>query len=115
MSEPANLDPARLSFEEFVRFFFDHPESEQFWYADASYALNDFTSGPQLLDHMSRLFSNFAAAVSPYSPAQISHGIWAMFSPAFSLSDVLWDSSLPSQKRIECIRDMGTMFTSYVV
>jgi len=116
MSEPANLDPARLSFGEFVRFFFDHPESEQFWYADARYALGDFTfSGPQLLDHLIRLFSDFGAAVGPYSPVQISHAIWAMFSPSFSLSDLLWDSSLPLEKRLECIRAMGAMFTGYVL
>jgi len=116
MSQPANLDPATLSFEDFVRLFFDHPESEQFWYADARYALSEVSSsGPQLLDHMIRLFSYFGAAVAPYSPAQISHGIWAMFSPSFSLSDALWDTSFSLQKRIECIGAMGSMFTSYVV
>jgi hypothetical protein len=116
MNQPANLDPARLSFDELVRFFFDHPEREQFWYADARYALSDFTSSaPQLLDHMIELFSDFGSAVAPYSAAQISHGIWAMFSPAFSLIDALWDSRLPLQRRIECIRAMCPLFTSYVV
>lgn len=116
MAEPANLDPASLTFEEFVRFFFDHPESEQFWYADARYALNDVAfSGPQLLDYLTRLFSDFGAAVELYTAAQIAHGIWAMFSPSFSLSDALWDSSLPLQKRTECIRAMGTVFTNYVM
>lgn len=116
MHQPANPDPARLSFDDFVRFFFDHPESEQFWYADARYALSELNfSGPQLLDYMIRLFSDFGAAVAPYSVPQISHGIWAMFSPSFSLSDALWNSSLPLPQRIECIRTMGSMFTSYVV
>jgi len=115
MNRPANFDPARLSFDDFVRFFFDHPESEQFWYADARYALSERSlSGPQLLDHMVRLFSDFGAAASPYSPEQISHGVWAMFSPSFSLSDALWDTSLLLPQRIECIRAMGAMFTSYV-
>jgi hypothetical protein len=116
MSQPANLDPARLTFDEFVRFFFDHPKGEQFWYADARYALSDFaSSAPQLLNHMIELLSDFGTAVRPYSPEQISHGIWAMFSPSFSLSDALWDANLPLEKRLQSIGAMGTMFTSYVV
>jgi hypothetical protein len=67
------------------------------------------------MGHLIRLFSDFGAAVGPYSPVQISHALWAMLSPSFSLSDVLWDASLPLEKRLECIRAMGTMFTGYVV
>ena len=116
MSTPAARDPGSLSFDQWVAFFFDHPESEQFWYADARYALAEVSfSGPQLLDHLVRLFSDFGAAVDPYSIPQISHAIWAIFSPSFSLSDALWDTSFSLPKRIECIRAMGTMFTGYVV
>src|SRR6185437_2505847 len=99
MSNPANLDLARLSFDEFVQFFFDHAESEQFWYADSRYALADISiSSSLLVEHLTTLFLNFAGATSKYSPAQISHGIWAMFSPSFSLLDILWDSAIPLEK-----------------
>lgn len=115
MNQPANVDLARLSFDEFVRFFFDHPENEQFWYADPRYALADVSiSSPLLLDHLTSLFQNFAAVTSKYSPAQVSHGIWAMFSPSFSLMDVLWDSTGAIEKRSECIRSMATLFADYV-
>jgi len=115
MSNPATLDPGSLSFDQFVAFFFEHPESEQFWYADARYALADvIISGPTVADHLTRLFSEFGAATAGYSPAQISHGIWAIFSPSFALMEVLWDSNIPLENRTACIRSMLALFRDYV-
>jgi hypothetical protein len=116
MNQPANLDLTQLSFQQFVEFFFQHPEDEQFWYADPQYALKDVTiPGTLLVDHMTRLFSEFSAVTAGYSTVQISHGIWAMFSPSFSLFDVLWDSSVGLEKRVACIRSMRGLFTDFVV
>ena len=79
------------------------------------YALADISiTSPLLPEHLTRLFLNFAAVTSNYSPAQISHGIWAMFSPSFSLMDILWDSAVPLEKRLECIRSMATLFADFV-
>jgi hypothetical protein len=115
MDQTANLDLSQLSFSQFVQFFFDHPEDEQFWYADPQYALKDLSFPGQLLvDHLTKLFFDFGAVVGKYSAVQISHGIWAMFSPSFSLFEVLWDPSVPVQRRAECIRSMGRLFTDYV-
>ena len=115
MSNPAPLDPGSLSFGQSVAFFFDHPESEQFWYADARYALADVAMSSQaLVDHLTRLFSDFGAATGRYSPAQISHGIWAIFSPSFSLTDALWDTNIPLDGRTACIRSMLALFRDYV-
>ena len=115
MNNPAALDPGSLNFDQFVAFFFDHPESEQFWYADARYALADVvSSGQAVVDHLTRLFSDFSAATARYSPAQISHGIWAIFSPSFSLTDALWDNNIPIERRAACIRAMLKLFTDYV-
>lgn len=115
MSNPAPLDPGSLSFGQFVAFFFDHPESEQFWYADARYALADVViTGPGVIDHLTRLFSDFGAATDHYSPAQISHGLWAMFSPSFALTETLWDSNIPLENRAACIRSMLALFRDFV-
>ncbi|MGE5322451.1 MAG: hypothetical protein ACM3SW_06295 [Actinomycetota bacterium] len=115
MSTPETLDPGSLSFDEFVTFFFDHPESEQFWYADARYALADVViSGPAVVDHLTRLFSDFGAATSGYSAAQVSHGIWAISSPSFALAEALWDGNIPLENRATCIRSMLALFRDYV-
>jgi hypothetical protein len=115
MNQPDNVDFSKLSFDQFLQFFFDHPESDQFWYADPKYALAEIAiPSPVLVEHLTRLFSRFGAAVAKYSPGQISHGIWAMLSPAFSLTEVLWDSSIPLEKRAECIRAIGQLFTNFV-
>jgi hypothetical protein len=115
VNQPVNLDLSRLSFDQFVELFFDHPEGEQFWYSDARYALSDIAVlNPAVVAHLTQLFSGFSAAVSRYSPLQISHGIWAMFSPSFSVMEALWDSSVPLEKRSGCIRAMGKLFTDFV-
>jgi hypothetical protein len=115
MNQTANLDLSRQSFEEFLKFFFAHPENEQFWYADQKYALSEAViSGPALVDHLTMLFSGFGVSTSGYSAAQISHGLWAMLSPTFSLQDALWDTAVPLEKRQECIRGMGTLFRDFV-
>lgn len=115
MDAPATLDPGSLSFDQFVAFFFDHPENEQFWYADARYALAEaVNSVPLIVDQLTRLFSDFGAATGRYSRAQISHGIWAIFSPSFALIEALWDSNIPLEKRTACIRAMLKLFTDYV-
>lgn len=115
MSNPATLNPGSLSFDQFLAFFFDHAESEQFWYADARYALADVViSGPAVVDHLSRLFSDFGPATARYTPAQISHGIWAIFSPSFALTEALWDNSVPLENRAACIRSMLALFRDYV-
>ncbi len=115
MNQPAHVDLSKLPFQEFVRFFFDQPEGEQFWYVDPKYALSDvFISVPELLVHLTRLFSGFAAAVSEYSAVQIGHGLWAMFSPTFSLQEALWDAAAPVEKRQHSIRAMGKLFQDFV-
>jgi len=115
MNQPPTLDLSKFSFDQFVEFFFEHPENDQFWYGDPKYALREIMiSSPVLVDHLTRLFSDFGAAVKNYSPTQISHGIWAIFSPAFCLAEVLWDSSVPIEKSIECIRAMGKLFADFV-
>jgi hypothetical protein len=115
MNQAGNCDLSGMAFAEFVEFFFDRPEGEPFWYADPEYALKDVSiAGSVLVDRLISLFSGFDAAVARYSPAQISHGIWAMFSPSFSLLDVLWDDSVALEKRAELIAAMAGLFKGFV-
>lgn len=115
MSNPATLDPGSLSFDEFVVFFFDHPENEQFWYAESRFALSDVVvSSATVVENLTRLFSHFGAGTARYSPAQISHGVWAIFSPSFALTEALWDNSIPLEYRTACIRSMLALFRDYV-
>ena len=65
------FDLSQLSFDEFVSFFFNHDiDAEEFWYQDpALIAWNSSddsgTSSPSaLVEHMTRLFTNFGEVAS---------------------------------------------------
>src|SRR6185437_14230271 len=106
MTKPADIDFSALPFDKFVAFFFDHPENAPFWYAEYAQATTTVSDPVVLVDHLTKLFAGFASSVRQYSPAQISHGIWALLGAEFSLIESLWDSSVPLAKRLACIHAM---------
>ena len=114
MTKPADVDFSALSFDQFVLFFFDHPENAPFWYAEYAQATTTVSDPVVLVDHLTTLFSGFASAVQRYSPAQISHGVWALLGAEFSLMESLWDSSVPMEKRVTCIGGMRNVFADFV-
>jgi hypothetical protein len=117
MGEGSNLDLSALTFDEFAEFFFQRPENEEYWYHDPAYRDgSSTTSAPQILiDHLTRLFSEFAVVAARYSLTQINHGLWALSSVAgFSLTVHLWDASIPLENRLRCVRSMRHMYSDFV-
>ena len=73
------FDLSLLSFDEFVSLFFDHDlVVEEFWYQDPAFINSSsmfdddrgMSSPAVVIEHMSRLFTNFAASVSAFSLPQ---------------------------------------------
>lgn len=117
MNESKNLDLSTLSFDEFVEFFFQRPENEEFWYFEPMYQRADSrASRPEILiSHLTRLFTEFAVIAKRYSIAQIDHGIWALFpSSSVSVTEYLWDRSITLEKRLQCIRAMLHIYSDFV-
>lgn len=114
MTKPADIDFSSLSFDQFVAFFFDHPENAPFWYAEYAQATTTVSKPVLLVDQLTQLFSEFAPAVQRHSPAQISHGVWALLGAEFSLIESVWDSSVPLAKRLACMHAMNAVFTEFV-
>ena len=116
------FDLSQLSFEEFVSFFFDHDmATEEFWYRNPSFdSLSDLdddgVAAPLVIvEHMTRLFTNFAETVSEFSLAQVNAGIWAMFTyGSFRLQKHLWLPSVPLANRLRCIQSMYFVYSEYV-
>jgi hypothetical protein len=116
------FDLSRLSFEEFVNFFFDHDvETEDRWYNDSAFTnFNDFddkgvASPNVIVEHLTRLFKDFFNVASRFSVQQMNIGIWAMFSYGpFRLQKHLWLPSAPLQVRLECVRSMYFVYADYV-
>jgi hypothetical protein len=115
------FDLSRLSFNEFVRLFFDHDiTKEGDWYQNPKFNnLSDFddegVASPFIVvEHMTRLFTNFADIASQFSLLQTNAAIWAMFTYGFRLQKHLWLPSVPFQQRVECIRSMYFVYADYV-
>ncbi len=116
------FDLSQLTFEEFVSFFFNHDiEKEEYWYQEAALQnFNDFddkgvSSPAVIVEHMTRLFTEFSAVASRYSLPQINTGIWAMFGyGGFRLEKHLWLPAVPLGERLSCIRSMYFVYSDYV-
>jgi hypothetical protein len=118
------FDLSLLSFDEFVSLFFDHDlVVEEFWYQDPAFINSSsmfdddrgMSSPAVVIEHMSRLFTNFAASVSAFSLPQVNAGIWAMFGPTpFVLHEHLWLPSAPLSVRLSCIGSMYFVYSEYV-
>lgn len=116
------FDLSLMNFEEFVSFFFNHDiKKEEYWYQEpALQNFNDFhdkdvSSPAVIVEHMTRLFTEFSAVASRYSLPQINAGIWAMFSyGGFRLQKHLWLPAAPVEDRLRCIRSMYFVYSDYV-
>ncbi|HZU33033.1 MAG TPA: hypothetical protein VFB79_18095 [Candidatus Angelobacter sp.] len=114
------LDLSQLKFEEFLSFFFDHDiQKEEYWYLEPDFQNSnhfddkDVSSPRVIVEHLTRLFTEFAAIAPRYSPPQINAGIWAMFC-GFQIQKYLWFPSTPLERRVSCIRSMYFVYSDYV-
>ena len=120
--ERKTLDLSAKSFEQFVEFFFNRDavrdekqlayfltglESEQ--YEEAVHS-----SPTVVVDHLTKLFSEFGLIAPKYSLAQLDSGIWGMWGENLRLYELLWDSSVPLERRVKCIRSMFFVYSDFV-
>jgi catechol 2,3-dioxygenase-like lactoylglutathione lyase family enzyme len=116
------LSLSSKTFEEYVRFFFDRavvPDDEHFnWYLTdldgAKYDEIDRSEPAVLVGYMTRLFSDFAAIVAGYSPAQVDQGVWGIWGEAVRSYELVFDTSVPLSQRLACIRSMYVVYKDCV-
>jgi hypothetical protein len=120
--ERKTLDLSSKSLEQFVEFFFNRdavPDEKQF-----AYFLTDLEGEPYdeaihsspsvVVEHLTKLFSEFGLIAPKYSLAQLDQGIWGMWGENLRLYELLWDSSVPLEKRVQCIRSMVFVYSDFV-
>lgn len=119
--EPAHeLDVSTLSYEDFVLFFFTHPETDEFWHFDGQgrpleFRFLGFSDPGALLAHLTRLFSNIRTVSDRVSVSALDHGLDAIVSGGlFNLTEVTWNGSLPLEPRLACIRAMYGPFADFL-
>jgi hypothetical protein len=111
-----------ISFDEWVKFVFDHPVSDDSlsaWYWDEQ--LNEFwekwtfSEGritERQLEFATTLFQDAAFLLARYSPEQINQGFWFLLSghSSFALADFIWNTELAWNLREQCIKSMVKPF-----
>jgi hypothetical protein len=120
--EQNTLDLSSKSFDQFVEFFFNRdvvPDEKQFDYFLTGLAGERYdeavTSSPAVVvEHMTKLFSEFAVIGPKYSLAQLDQGIWGILGEKLRLYELLWDSSVPLELRVQCIRSMLSVYSDFV-
>ena len=115
----SNIELDNLSFDQWVKFVFDHSLTEPPWYWDAAW--DEFwdqwaeKSDPQRqLYYATRLFRSPDFLLREYNPEQINQGLWLLLSgpAAFRLGDLIWSKKLSWRARKECILVMVNLFQS---
>jgi len=118
-----NFDCSALSYDQWVRFFFDRPNPPQtddlgYYFFDVDlreeYTFFDVEHPTKVVSHMTRLFGDFPKTVSVFTLPQINQGVWVMFGNNFECQRYLFDPSVPLEKRLECIRSMYCVYADFV-
>jgi hypothetical protein len=106
------------TFEEWVRFLFDHKPAqpgEDKWYftneIDEWYSRWDEEIDPQTTVHyITRLFENIAEISKPFSDAQLNEGLWYLINETRPHMYAVNDSSVPWPLKQRCIQSVYVVF-----
>ena len=63
-----------------------------------------------IVGHMTRLFSEFGRIAPKYSLSPLNQGFWGIFGENLRLYELWWDSSIPWDQWIQCIRSMYSVY-----
>jgi len=101
---------SNLSFDEFVRFVFDHSVDGPQWYFDLD---APFWAGPGAVTiaYVTRLFEEPEDVLAPYDDAQLGQGFWFLLSNGCSdCMMALYDEAVPVADRARCIASFTNVF-----
>jgi len=99
-----------LSFEDWVRFIFDHEVGGPQWYFDPDAA---FWDGPADLtaDYITALLEDPVPHISAYTDEQLNQGFWYLVSNGCSdMMFALGDESVPLERRVRCLKSFRAVF-----
>jgi hypothetical protein len=101
---------SNLSFDEFVRFVFDHSVGGPQWYFDSD---APFWVGPGAvtIEYVTRLFEEPEGVLAPYDDAQLGQGFWFLLSNGGSdCMLALVDETVPVADRARCLASFTSVF-----
>jgi hypothetical protein len=98
-----------ISFDQWVRFFFDRPVADPPWYQDAD-ADSAEIEPERVITYATNLFESAGNSLAPYSDVQVDQGLWCLISEVYSPLYVLAQASIPSKHRVQCIHSISKVF-----
>lgn len=113
--EADEIDPSLLSYDEWLRFFFDQPVVER---ADEVVPAFDrvvtpieFRRPEQVVVYLRRMCEDFRLLAQRYGWAQLDQGVWGVLMLPGWAADVLFDRETDQSIRLACIDAMYQPFT----
>jgi hypothetical protein len=100
---PAPIDIRAYSFEEWVRFIFDHPTDDQDWYHREEWSYT--AEAGELVRYMTHLFRASNEFLKPYTDRQLETGFWFLMGER-GFVRAIWNRDVPLELRQECVRSM---------
>jgi hypothetical protein len=113
--EVRRLDPSRLTYPEWIRFFFDRPiQGKIFWDEIRQYdEWREIAEPTRIVQHLQKLSLEHKAIRKAYSEEQVDQGLWAIFA-TYLYHEVLFDIAVDLEMRIRCIESMFYVFSDVV-
>lgn len=103
------IDTTRYTYEEWIRFAFDHPVSDPNWYHTEE---GEFECAPAIvISYYTRLFREPCKFLLSYDEVRLEQGCWLIASE--QLSKWLWDGDLSIDLRRACIEAMPMLFRDF--
>lgn len=98
-----------LTFDEWLRFVFDHPASDRWWYDTDADEWRGTSS--VAVDYLTRLFSDPRRWCQGFSDAQLNDGFWFLLDAhTGNGADSLLDDEIPWPVRQYCLEGITTLF-----
>src|SRR5258708_28636663 len=96
--EPRDLDLSSLTFDEFAAFLFAReavPHEERYGYFLTDLHESAPSSPEVLVNHLTKLFTQFGQIASKYTLAQVDQGVWGVWGVNLSLHELLFGQPVP--------------------
>jgi hypothetical protein len=97
-----------MTFEEWVRAFFDRPEG---WDPYDAEDLPESLDNGEMVALSTQLFLNAPKVLARFSDAQVNQGFWALLGAGQPYMLALLDPHLELSPRTDCVRAIETVFT----
>lgn len=116
VNDAEELDFSLKSYDDWISFLFRRSLPKDS--VERPFAGKRITLHPErplvLIEYLTRLCRELPDFVTRYDWSQIDDALWDALWHAFAIVDLLWQSELPVEPRIECVRAMESVYPNVV-